>query len=212
MDRRGQVSLPKRVFVAGVVAFALIAGAFVVPGPCGPAPRLEPLGAPTLGRPVLPLPAGNCSGTALAHLAITPVQVAATPLQVLMFSATSENVCGTPLTPPAGFSWWLSSVSLGTLNSSTGSIVAYTACIAPMGGVLHVKASSGAVTLYANSTITVSASSSSGPSPSPSTPGGFPGGVTPSSAATISWSGLAIMVALFAAALAVLMVGLRKRR
>lgn len=147
----------------------------------------------------------------MADLKVNPAKVAATPLEVLLFNAATENGCGVPFTQGVTFSWWLSSVSLGALNSSTGSSVAYTACVAPMGGVLHVKAALGLTTLYANSTISVSAQASSGQSPPPTSGGGLPTGVAPSSTTADSWVGVGIMVALFAGAAAVLIAGRTKR-
>jgi len=186
------------VALAGLVALGLVLGAFAPPGLVGPRSGPEQSSSSNLGSLGPQSIPQNCSGTALADLSATPAKVAATPLEVLMFTAVAENACGAPLTQATSFSWWLSSVSLGTLNSSAGKIVAYTACIAPMGGVLHLKATSGAVTLYANSSISVSAQSSSG-SGSPSSPG-------------VSWAGVGIMAALLVAAGVVLLAGRRKRK
>ncbi len=199
------------VAVAGLVAFLIVLGAFALPGPAGHRQGSELSGTSSIGRSDPPSIPQNCSETVLADLSATPAKVAVTPLEVLMFAAAAENACGTPLTQNLSFSWWLSSVSLGTLNSSAGRTVAYTACVAPMGGVLHLKATAGAVTLYANSSISVSAQSSSGSSP-PSSSSGFPGGVGSSNAPTISWAGVGIMATLLVAAAAVLLAGRRKRK
>jgi hypothetical protein len=210
--RRGNEGQHDGVAVlAGLVAFGLVLGAVGVSGLAGPRAGPTRLNASDLGSTGFQSTPQNCSGTGLADLTATPAKVAATPLEVLLFTAVAETACGASPTPATSFSWWLSSVSLGTLNSSAGRTVAYTACIAPMGGVLHLKATSGAVTLYANSSISVSAQSSSGSSP-PSSPSGFPGGVGASNGSSISWVGVGIIAALLAAAGAVLFAGRRKRK
>ncbi|MGA8603881.1 MAG: hypothetical protein WB788_02285 [Thermoplasmata archaeon] len=193
--------------VVGLIALLIVLAPFALPGLSRPAQGTsERPGALATDRVASHSTPQNCSETLLATLTATPAKVAATPLEVLMFSAVAKNACGAPLASGTNFSWWLSSVALGTLNSSAGSTVAYTACIAPMGGVLHVKASSGAVTLFANSSISVSAQASSGSSPPSPSGGGASGGPT------VSWVGLGVMAALLGAAAAVLLAGRRKRR
>jgi hypothetical protein len=98
----------------------------------------------------------TCSEARLSHLFTTPASANVSPLEDQKFTVTALNACGTPLAQMPAFSWWLSSPSLGLLNSSSGPDVAYTACLAPMDGILHVAATSGGLTFYANSSITVS--------------------------------------------------------
>jgi len=93
-----------------------------------------------------------------------------------MFTADAEGACGTPLTQGVSFSWWLSSPSLGLLNSSDGPLVAYSACLAPMGGVLHVEAKSGGISLFANSSITVTLQNPGWQDPSSNSSAGTLGG------------------------------------
>jgi len=133
----------------------------------------------------------SCSQSAFARLSVTPASVAALPLQNQIFAATAENACGDTLAQPVSFSWSLSSLSLGTLNASGGSTIAYTACVAPMNGVLHVEATSGGVTLYANASISVADHAPFAQNTSPA-PQGAP------------WAAVGIVCASFALAAAVL--------
>ena len=197
--------------LAGLVALGLVLGTFGLTGLTGPGLGPERSNAPAFGSAgVNPIPQ-NCSQTVLAGLTATPAKVGATPLEVLLFTAVATNACGAPLAQDAVFAWWLSSVSLGTLNSSVGRTVAYTACLAPMGGILHLKATSGTVTLYSNSSISVSAQSSSGPD-SPVPLGGFPGEAGSASGPGVSWAGVGIMAALLVGAGLVLVAGRRNRK
>jgi hypothetical protein len=154
---------------------------------------------------------GNCSDTELAHLALSPASVAVLPLKVEIFSVAAENGCGTPLAVATSFAWWLSSISVGALNATTGASVAYTACVAPMGGVLHVKAMSGEVTLFANASITVSGQGSSGGSPAPGAPGGSLGSGGASSPALTRTEGIALISGCFLGAALILYLGRRNR-
>ena len=94
------------------------------------------------------------------------------------------------------FSWSLSSLSLGTLNASGGQTIAYTACVAPMDGALHLEATSDGVTLYANASISVS---DQVPFSQNTSPQGAP------------WAAAGVVGASFALAAAVLYAGRRRR-
>jgi hypothetical protein len=97
----------------------------------------------------------KCSGSGLPVLAIHPGNVNVSPLQDQVFWATVSNGCGSSTGEATVFSWWLTPTYLGVLNSTAGAAVAYSACLAPMSGTLHVTATTGGQTLYANSSVAV---------------------------------------------------------
>jgi hypothetical protein len=188
--------------VVFLVAFGLVASGIAAEFP-------REVSTPTLLRELRPAAAPeNCSAATLTNLSTTPARVQATPLAVEWFTATASNACGAPVTGNVTYSWWLSSVSLGTLSSSVGTTTAYTACVAPMDGTLHLKATSAGVTRYANASISVS-TRSSGSNPPPSS-GGTLGAPPAPGGAAIPWWGIGATVALFGGAAVVLVVGLRK--
>ena len=159
------------------------------------------------------LPAGpqNCSDNVLENVTSSPAKVAVTPLEAQTFSAVADSACGTPLVGNVSIVWWLSSASLGTLSASHGTTTAYTACLAPMDGTLHVKATWGGLTRYANSSISVAGRSGSGPKPPPSSSDAGSGGAGSPSPVGVPWGALAIMVALLGGAAIVLILGRRKQ-
>jgi len=149
----------------------------------------------------------------LARFTIDPAVVNISPLQGQRFTATAESTCGTPLTSKTTFSWWLSSPSLGLLNSSDGPAVAYTACLAPMGGLLHAEATSGGVTLYSNSTIAVTLQNPGWQDPSSNSSSGALEGSGASGPAETQREAAALLVGLLVAgAVAVVLYGRRKGR
>lgn len=197
---------------ACLLVLALILGANLLGIPIGAAPGPPRSSAMSLERIGGQPTSLNCSGSGLASLTVTPASVAVLPLQVQVFTATADDACGTPLGQNVTISWWLSSVSLGTLNSSAGVKVAYTACVAPMSGVLHARATAGAVTLWTNASISVSSHSSSGSGPPPSSSNGSLSGDGPSPGQGVPWGGIGIMAALLLGAGVVLFIGRRKGR
>lgn len=142
-------------------------------------------------------PFGNCSGTILTRLAVTPMAVEVVGLHTQEFVATAVSSCGANLTPITTVSWALSSGALGTLSSNAGASTTYTACLAPMSGLLHVTGSFQGVTLRVNVSIAVSYASAGGssspgaPNASPATPGVPLGG-----GGWAGWSVAALLVAL----------------
>jgi len=140
----------------------------------------------------------QCSSAQLVALVVTPPQADVLPLTGHEFNATAENGCGNPLTQNVSISWWLSSDALGSLNATSGPVIAYTACLAPMAGVLHVRATSGSVSLYNNSSIAVS----SWPSPVTNASNAPPG---------VRWVGIEVIAGTIAIAAAILVVARRMR-
>jgi hypothetical protein len=199
------------VWVVGLFVTLVVMGAFVLTDGVGTAQGREGSGTTTLVQVVPSEAPANCSRTALASLTTAPASAAVLPLENQLFIATAESACGTPPAQATSFFWWLSSPSLGTLNASGGATIAYTACVAPMDGVLHVRATSGGITRYANSSISVSGQSSSGTNPPPGAPSGSPSGGGLSIPRGNPWAGLGIMVAFVAMAGLVLYFGHRKR-
>jgi hypothetical protein len=196
--------------VGGRSFLLLILVVIVLAVGAAPAQSFGPARSATLSR-VLTAATENCSSSMLALLTATPTKVAVAPLDVQVFAANAESACGTPLTDNVSITWWLSSVSLGTLSSTGGSTTTYTACIAPMDGVLHVKAVDGGLSLFANSTISVSLQSTSGSNPAPGAPTGATGDGEPSSSVPVPWGAVGIMGALLGTAAVVLVLGRRKR-
>ncbi len=196
---------------AGACALLLVVGILVLVGALGSHADLPGRGLTT---PHLALHGGSpsdCSGGALAHLATYPAAVNISPLEDQMFTAAAESACGTPLTQGVSFSWWLSSPSLGLLNSSNGPLVAYTACLAPMGGILHVEAKSGGVTLQANSSITVTLQNPGWQDPSSNSSAGTLGGSGSFGAPPIREdTAVVVIVLLGGGAAAVVLYGLRR--
>ena len=146
----------------------------------------------------------KCSTAALASFAVTPAVAYVPPLETQVFTATAMSACGTPLTQNTTFRWWLSSASLGSLSSGSGTSIVYDACVAPMDGVLHVRASSGAVTLFADSSISVSGQQTSGPSPGSSPSTGSSGTGAESNSAGIRWAATGMVTFLLLAGAALL--------
>jgi hypothetical protein len=199
---------------------ALLLGLLVVLVPVGVIASVGPAfgeGAGTMHGLPSPVPAlgpdhspdgQNCSNSVLASVAVTPNKVTVLPLAVQSFSALAESACGSPLTQNTTFSWRLSSVELGALNATAGAIVAYSACVAPMDGVLHLEATAAGVTVYANSSIAVSA----GTPPPPNTPSGPSGTGGPATPPNNLGLGIGIMAACFVTAGGVVIVGRRPSR
>ncbi len=123
-------------------------------------------GVTTLDHSLGSVATQSCSASGLATLSVTPAKTSVLPLEVRTFTATPADSCGNPLSGNASFKWWLSNVELGTLGATSGATVSYSACVAPMSGILHVRATVGGVTRYANSSISVSGE----PSPSSGSP------------------------------------------
>jgi len=186
----------------GLTVVALLFGNAVVVTTGTTAPHR--VGWATFGDRFASANASNCSATALASLSTSPAKFTASPLATRMVTAIAVSPCGGRLTVGVTYAWWLSSVSLGTLNNTNGASTVYTACIAPMDGTLHVKATNSGITLYANSSIAVSAQASAG-SGAPSSPVGQSGGTT------LPWAGIGVASVLLGGAVVVLMVGLRKK-
>jgi hypothetical protein len=97
----------------------------------------------------------GCSEGPEVKLNVSPGFANVSPLEAQVFTATALDACGSPLGGLATYEWWLSTPALGLLNASGGSSVAYTACLAPMDGVLRVRATVGETTAFANATIAV---------------------------------------------------------
>lgn len=189
--------------VACMVVLA-IAGSHLPPIQGGPVQAAGKPASLSPGRLSLQAVPSGCTPAVMTGLTVAPATVEVLPLEDQVFLASTMSSCGSSMTQNTSFTWWLSSGSLGALNSSAGSRIAYAACFAPMGGVLHVKATSGSVTLFANSSITVSGQQPSGQSPDPNPTAGAP---IPSPG--VPWAAIA-MVTLVLLAGAVLVVGLRK--
>ena len=166
--------------------------------------------APTLGA-VHSASAGNCSSSDLARITIDPANVHVLPLSVEVFSAEAVNACGAPVGPGAVYSWSLSSVELGSLNTTTGSTVAYTACLASMAGVLHLRTAMGPVTLFTNSSVSVAGQGVAGSSPTSSGSSNPAGGSGDPSIHLSTTEGIVVVAGIFALAGVVLALGLRKR-
>ncbi|MGP8075316.1 MAG: hypothetical protein ACLP8Y_01035 [Thermoplasmata archaeon] len=199
-----------RGWVVGVSVVLLVLAALLLTIEVAPAWGSE-RSVSTVNAPVSLIAAPeNCSSTVLASLTATPANISVTPLEVQTFSATADSACGTPLVQNVNVSWWLSSASLGTLSSSSGPTTAYTACLALMGGFLHLKATSGGITRYANSSISVSLHSTPGQDPPPGSSDGASGGAGSSSPVAVPWGALAIMIALLGGAAIVLVIGRRR--
>ncbi|MFZ0699808.1 MAG: hypothetical protein WAN74_06445 [Thermoplasmata archaeon] len=209
--REGGGRADRRQLVGFLVAL-LVVGAFVLCAEVGTTQGVPRSGGTPFGGEFAAGVSSNCSGTVLARLNATPTQADVIPLGVQMFTATTESACGTPLTQSTSFAWSLSSIALGTLNSSVGATIAYSACVAPMGGALEVKATSGGVTLYANSSISVTVQSSSTQNSTSSPPGEPLGGSQSSNLRGDLWAGLGIMAASLVAAAVILHFGRRNTK
>ena len=155
-------------------------------------------------------PSANCSDGGLASLSVTPRAIRLLPLDVQWFSAVAENSCSVSLTHNVTFSWWLSSVSLGTLNGTGGGAVAYTACVAPMSGVLHLKAVSNQVTLFANATISVTGHASGDPNATSVVSGAGAGGAGGLNFDGVPVGSVGIMAGLIVLAATALYLGRRR--
>jgi len=155
----------------------------------------------------------NCSQPRIAYLVVAPLSANVSPLENQMFSASALDSCGGPMAEAVSFSWWLSSPSLGLLNSSEGPAVAYSACLAPMSGILHVEASSGGITVFANSTIAVTLQNPGWQDPSQGSTSGTAGGGELSGLSEGQRYALGVAIPLLAAtAAAVVLYGRRKGR
>lgn len=140
-------------------------------------------------------PSVNCSDPVLTSFLVTPTAAEVMGLHTQDFAATAVGSCGVNLTQGTTVNWALSSGALGTLSSSTGASTTYTACLAPMSGLLRVTGSFQGVTLQVNVSIVVSYASAGGPN----SPGGPNGGTaTPgdllSAGKWLGWSVAAILV------------------
>lgn len=156
-------------------------------------------------------PSGNCSTNGLARLAIDPPTARVLPLANDVFWASATNACGSPVGPGVAYTWSLSSIELGALNTTTGPTVAYSACLAPMDGALHLRASDGPVTLFSNSTVSVTGQGSAGSSPAPAGSSNSSGGTENPTVHLSATEGALAVAAIFALAGVVLAFGLRKR-
>ena len=96
-----------------------------------------------------------CSNTSLGSILVSPLVATVSASASQTFTARSLSTCGTDLTNLTNFSWRLSSASVGTLGSSSGPTVVYTACVAPMDGVLHVVGILGSAYRSVNATIRI---------------------------------------------------------
>ena len=97
-----------------------------------------------------------CADPVLSSLLLSPNRAAVLGLESMTFVAEASSSCGTNLTNVTDFSWSLSSASLGVLSPTTGSATTYTACLATMGGLLHLTGTYDGVTVVANASISVS--------------------------------------------------------
>jgi hypothetical protein len=109
--------------------------------------------AKTLGREVGSTSA--CSGDLLGSILVSPEVATVSGSASRTFSAEAISTCGFNITNITHFSWRLSSTSVGSLGSTTGSVVIYTACVAPMDGVLHLTGYRGNVTLNVSASIRI---------------------------------------------------------
>ncbi len=175
----------RRAAVAGVaLALVLVTGLSGLSSAARSSPPIESSPAPStlLSQTPGARSPQTCQGNVLTQIVSSPPSANVSPLEDQEFVVSALNGCGTPLTQPASFSWWLSSPSLGLLNSSDASTVAYTACLAPMSGVLHVAVTSGGITLYANSSIAVTLQNPGWESSGSGASSGDPGGAGSSTA------------------------------
>jgi len=149
---------------------------------------------------------GNCSVSSIGLVSVTPQSVSVGGSARETFTATALSNCGTVLTNSTQFSWRLSSSSVGSLGSDSGPSVVYTACLAPMDGVLHVEGAYNGTSRTANATIKIAGAGG----------GAFPGApvVTAGNGSESLWSGtdvgLALMGLLIVGGIAVFLWGQRK--
>lgn len=109
---------------------------------------------PVLAGPTGEVPSG-CSSLALTRVIIAPGNLSIKGESTQVFTATALDSCGASVTNNSNFSWSLDPSALGTLSPDGRDAVAYSACIAPMGGTLRVSATDGAVMVTTNASVAV---------------------------------------------------------
>lgn len=119
-------------------------------------------------------PEANCTDAVLQSVIVSPANISVKGLGTQVFNATAVSSCGSSMTESAVLSWALSASDLGTLNTTTGASVTYTACLAPMGGTLRVTGTFEGVSVTSRAAIDVwhasTPSTSSGNTPAEVTP------------------------------------------
>ena len=209
-----QRATPATTQVGWVVVIAisalLVAG---VPGPghaASSSPAGPSRGAAGLATSSVPRDhsSGGCLGIEIGFLQISPADVTVVGLSSRTFTATAWSTCGSNLTASTQFTWRLSSVEVGSLASSAGPIVVYTACEAPMTGVLHLLGVYEGVNVSANATIHIAGGGGGGAFGIPASSAG--NGTTGNP--LMRWVGAAVVGILFAGGVAVFLYGPRARR
>ena len=142
-----------------ILGFVLLAGA-LIPSSSGPVLPVSssPRGVVAPAEAAVAstvLAEDACSNGSLQSIVVTPQIVTVSASGSQTFSARGVSNCGTNVTGLMHFSWRLSSVTVGSLASSSGPTVVYTACVAPMDGILRLVGSLGSVNLTANATIRI---------------------------------------------------------
>jgi len=158
---------------------------------------------PSLGNSV-----ENCTPVWLGSVRVSPQTVSVGPSATQTFTGIALSTCGASLTNLTHFSWHLSSSSVGSLGSASGTSVVYTACIAPMEGVLHLVGTFNGTNLTANATIKIAGGSGGGAI-------GFPGQSSENGGSNSSsdrWMGYPVMVILITGAIVVFLWGRRPER
>jgi len=183
---------------AAIMALA-VAALLVVPG------------APTClarGSRSIELATASCSNGTLASVRVTPDVVSVGASSSQSFSASAWSACGTILTNLTDFTWKLSSTSVGSLAADQGTTVVYTACVAPMDGVLHLSASYNGTVRSANATIRIAGGGIGAPPVSSGALPGAPG----NSASSEPFLGFALMATLIGGGVVVFLWGQRSGR
>jgi len=97
----------------------------------------------------------TCFNASLGSILVSPRLASVSASGSQTFTANALSTCGTDITNLTHFWWRLSSTTVGSLGSDTGPTVVYTACVAPMDGVLHLVGILGNVNLSVNATIRI---------------------------------------------------------
>ncbi|HYA70661.1 MAG TPA: phosphate ABC transporter substrate-binding protein PstS [Thermoplasmata archaeon] len=98
---------------------------------------------------------GKCAGCTPAHVSIAPPSATLAYGGHQVFTASAINQTGATITTEISFSWSLSATALGTLNTTSGPTVDFTAASANASGNLSVTATGNSVSVSASAPIVV---------------------------------------------------------
>ena len=213
---RSAESASSRILFSPVAAVVLVICLGMILSTSGAGPRGPVVTAAGSGRTSListglrgvERAAGNCSTLSLSSVRVSPQSVSVSASATQTFTATALSACGTTLTNTTHFSWRLSSSSVGSLGSTVGASVVYTACLAPMDGVLHLVGTYNGTSLTANATIKIAGGGSDGFSGAPES---LPGNESQDSS-TGKIVGIALVVILVMGGVAVFLWGQKQER